>query len=160
MFKITAFLALSTLFAGGAFAQSPALQAQETQALSPAEADAAQLVDTFISSLVAEQFDAARQFLAPGAVVVADGQVLGDRDSYIDGAAHGDATALRSVQRDLVRREIHAGPDFASVVSEKRMRVPGDTTGRSEAVIETMVLARTPNGWKITHIHWSGRHAG
>jgi ketosteroid isomerase-like protein len=160
MFKITAFLALSTLFAGGAFAQSPAAQAQAAQTLSSAQADAAQLVDAFVASLVAEQFDAARQFLAPGAVVVANGQVLGDRDGYIDGAAHGDATALRSVQRELVRREIHAGREFASVVSEKRMRAPGDAKGPSEAVIETMVLARTPNGWKITHIHWSGRHAG
>jgi len=27
-------------------------------------------------------------------------------------------------------------------------------------VVETMLIARMASGWKITHIHWSGRHAG
>jgi ketosteroid isomerase-like protein len=157
--------ALSTLVVGHAMAQTPeaarvANTAAQSAELSPAQANAAQLVDAFVGALVAEQFDAARQFMTPGAVVVANGVVLGDRDGYIDGAAHKDAAALRTVQRDLLRREVSAGDDFAYVVSEKQMRVPGDASGRSERVIETVLMARTQAGWKITHIHWSGRHAG
>jgi len=45
------------------------------------------------------------------------------------------------------------------VLSEKRVRAAGKPDGPSEAVIETMLLARTAAGWKITHIHWSTRKA-
>ena len=160
-FRFTAFLVLSGAV-GCAFAQSPAVPpaATQAQALSPAQVDAAQLVDAFAAALIAGQFDAARQFMAPDAVVVANGKVLGDRDGYIDGAAHGDAAALRTVQRELLRREVSAGPDFGFVVSEKQLRTPGDAKARGEVVIETILIARMPTGWKITHIHWSGRHAG
>jgi len=167
-FNLLASLALSALLAGSAFAQTPTASHAPAAALPAAQAgasmtlaqqDAAQLVDAFSAALIAGQLDAARQFMTPGAVVVANGQVLGDRDGYIDGAARSDAAALRTVQRDLLRREVTAGDNFGYVVSERSMRTPGDTSGRSEVVIETMLIARTPNGWKITHIHWSGKHA-
>ena len=96
----------------------------------------------------------------PDAVVIANGQVLGDRDGYIDGAAQGDATALRLVRRELVRRDAKASADLGWVLSEKRLQAPGGAQSASETVLETMLLARTPSGWKITHIHWSGRRAG
>jgi len=43
-----------------------------------------------------------------------------------------------------------------------RMRGPGGAQGapREVVVTETMLLARTTAGWKITHIHWSSRQAG
>ena len=167
-------LVLGTVAAGSAFAQSsytpaastnvaamaraatPPAQAGDVR-LSPAANDAVQLVDAFAAALVAGQLEAARQFMAPSAVVVANGQIIGDRDAYIDGPARGDAAALRTVQRDVLRRKVDAGPDFGCVVSEKRVRAPGDTKGPGEVVIETMLIARTAAGWKITHIHWSGR---
>ena len=154
-------LALSAATSAPAFAQSPASAGTPAERrLSPGENDAVQMVDAFAAAIVAGQLDAARQFMAPDAVVVANGQILGNRDAYIDGAARSDAAALRTVDRDVLRREVSAGPDFGYVVSEKRMRVPGNTKGPSEVVVETMLIARTAAGWKITHIHWSGRHAG
>lgn len=152
-------LALSAVTAAPTFAQSPASGAPMHR-LSPAENDAVQMVDAFAAAIVAGQLDAARQFMAPDAVVVVNGQILGNRDAYIDGAARSDAAALRTVERDILRREVSAGPDFGYVVSEKRMRVPGNAKGPSEVVVETMLIARMASGWKITHIHWSGRHAG
>jgi hypothetical protein len=62
--------------------------------------------------------------MTPDAVVIANGQVLGDRDDYINGAAKGDAAALATVQRDLLRRDAKAGPNLAWVLSEKRLRAP------------------------------------
>ena len=105
------------------------------------------------------QLEAARQLMTPDAVVMANGHVLGDRDTYINGAAKGDAAALGTVQRELLRRDVKAGADFGWVVSEKRLRAAGGAQA-GEVVTETMLLTRTAAGWKITHIHWSGRHAG
>jgi len=63
------------------------------------------------------------------------------------------------VERVLVHRDAQIGADTGWVLSEKRVRAAGKPDGPSEAVIETMLLARTAAGWKITHIHWSTRKA-
>lgn len=149
---------LATLVSVPAIAQGTTPASIAPQA-SVVARDAAQVVDAFMASLVVGDLERARAQMAPEAVVVANGQVLGLRDAYIDGAAKGDSAALRSVQRELVRRDARAGTDVAWVVSEKRVRAVAAVsgTGPSEVVIETMLLARTAAGWKITHIHWSGR---
>ena len=113
-----------------------------------------------MASLASGQLDAARQLMTPDAVVIANGQVLGNRDAYIDGPAKGDSAALRSVQRELLRRDAQGwrqrglGPEREAPARADRRQAP------SEVVTETMLLAKTPAGWKITHIHWSGRRAG
>jgi hypothetical protein len=112
-----------------------------------------------MTALATGQLEAARQLMSPEATVVANGQVLGNRDGYIDGAAKGDVAALRTVERVLVHRNAQIGDDTGWVLSEKRVRAAGKPDGPSEAVIETMLLARTSAGWKITHIHWSTRKA-
>jgi ketosteroid isomerase-like protein len=153
------------LVAGTAFAASPATkgtntQAQDAQQLSPAAKEAVEVVNGFMASLVAGKLDAARQYMTPDAVVMANGNVLGNRDGYINGAAKADAAALAQVQRELLRRDVKAGNNFGWVLSEKRIAPMGAAQGApSEVVTETMLLARTDAGWKITHIHWSGRHA-
>lgn len=164
---------LATLAAGTAFAQPrlPTSAAQPTaQAgvapesapaaaarLSPSANAALQVVNTFMADIAGGQLEAARQLMAPDAIVLANGQVLGDRDHYIDGAAKGDAVALGSVHRELLHRDVNVGQNFGWILSEKRLGKPG---GKGEVVTETMLLARTGAGWKITHIHWSGRTAG
>lgn len=170
---LAAFLILSTT-SGLAFAQSPkpstgatpassaAAPAKQGEArLSPAAAEAVQVVNTFMTTLANGQFEAARQYLTPEATVMANGQVLGNRDGYFNGAAKGDSAALRGVQqRELVRREVKAGADLGWVVSEKRLTGAGPKGQTVLVLTETMLLARTAAGWKITHIHWSGRPAG
>jgi len=159
-------LALSASAVGPAFAQTsapatvPAVATQGAPVMSQEARDAVELVDAFAALLAAGQLEAARQFLAPDAMIVANGQTLGTRDRYIDGPARGDAAALRTVDRDILHREAWAGPGFAYVVTEKRLRTPGATNGPSEVVIETMLVKKTDAGWKIAHVHWSGRHAG
>lgn len=150
-------LALATLAIAPAAAQSsgPATDAASV-GIPPAAREAVAVVDAFAVALGNGQLDIARQFMAPDAVVVANGQVLGERDDYIDGPAKADAAALRTVQRALLRREARASTDVAWVLSEKSLSAAAQ--GPSEVVMETMLLARTASGWKITQIHWSGRH--
>jgi len=157
-FLLASSLALATVAAGFAQAQSAPPTPSHTASTTPANA-AVQVVNDFMAALATGHLEVARQLMAPDATVVANGQVLGNRDSYIDGAAKGDAAALRTVERVLVHRDAQIGADTGWVLSEKRVRAAGKPDGPSEAVIETMLLARTAAGWKITHIHWSTRKA-
>lgn len=150
-------LAVATLANAPAFAQSPVPAAAVIAShIAPAATDAVVVADAFAAALSSGQLDIARQLMTPDAVIVANGQVLGERDAYIDGAAKGDAAALRGIQRELLRREAGADSNVAWVLSEKRVRAAAQ--GPSEVVMETMLLIKTTSGWKITQIHWSGRH--
>jgi ketosteroid isomerase-like protein len=160
-------LAASLLLATGSVSAQPsapsAAAPTTTAPLSPAASAAEQVVNAFMTDLANGQLEAARQLMAPDAVVMANGQVLGDRDRYINGAAKGDAAALAGTQRELLHRSVQAGNDIGWVVSEKRVRRDATSAAqgpREVLVTETMLLARTTGGWKITHIHWSTRQAG
>jgi ketosteroid isomerase-like protein len=164
---IASSLFLATVSAAPVFAQSaatPATQPLAVAAQASPDADAvAQVVDTFMTDIAGGQFESARQLMTPDAVVLANGQVLGDRDGYINGPAKGDAAALRATtQRELLHRNAKADAGHGWVVSEKRLRstIAGAQAPREILVTETMLLARTGGGWKITHIHWSTRQAG
>jgi ketosteroid isomerase-like protein len=131
--------------------------------LSPAEKAATQVVDSFMVDIATSQFEAARQLMTPDAVVLANAQVLGNRDAYIAGPAKRDAAALgATTQRELLHRNVKVGADLACVVSEKRLHgtPPGAQAALDILVTETMLLSRTSSGWKIAHIHWSTRQVG
>jgi len=140
---------------GAAFAQ-PANTPPAHAATQPH--DTVQVVDAFMQALANGQLEAARQYMTPDAVVMSNGQVLGARDAYIDGPAKGDAAALKGTQRELLNRGVSADTEIGWVISEKKLR---DAKGAHELhLTETVLLAKTPAGWKITGIHWSGRNAG
>ena len=105
-----------------------------------------QVVNTFMAALAGGQLEAARQLMTPDAVVMANGHVLGERDAYIDGAAKGDAAALRTVQRELLRRDVKAGADLGWVVSEKPASRRPAPKATELVVTETMLLAKTAEG--------------
>jgi ketosteroid isomerase-like protein len=163
LFLVTS-IALATLAGGSALAASNTAAPQAASAGATTQAtphETVQIVDAFMAALADGQLEAARQYMTPDAVVMANGQVLGNRDAYIDGAARGDVAALRGVQRELVNRGVSADADIGWVVSEKRMRAgAGAQAARAIGLTETMLLAKTPSGWKITHIHWSSHAEG
>jgi ketosteroid isomerase-like protein len=68
-----------------------------------------------------------------------------------------DAKFLKAVNHRLLSRTGDAVGDLAWVASEASLS--GDVSGKSVNVIstETMVLRKTPAGWRIVHIHWSSR---
>ena len=152
-------LFLSTLAGAPAFAQST--QASPMQAPPSAQDEAARVVDGFMASLSNGQLEAARQSMTPDAVVIANGTVLGTRDGYIDGAAKGDAIAMKSVRsRELMHRDARVGAQYGWIVSEKRMVGEGAGQLRAMVLTETVLLTKTASGWKISGIHWSSRDAG
>ena len=141
-------------------AAKPAMPAQAQQAsANPAADAAAKVVDGLMAAMADGQFETARQLMVPGAIVMANGVVLGPRDAFIDGAAHKVTDVLRQTQRQLLNRKIEAGPAAAWVLSEKLVK-PTRQGQPAEVLTETMLLARTAQGWKVAHIHWSTRPAG
>lgn len=127
--------------------------------IAPAAAESVAVLNAYMGALANGQFDVARKFMAPNAVVLRDGRVLGSRDMYFAGEARADAAALHGAQRDLLRRDAKAGDGLALVLSEKRLRTTVGGKSMDQFVTETALLVKTLDGWKIAHLHVSSRPA-
>ena len=136
-------------------AQPPAAARAPAIYVAPVAADAVLVLDTFMGALAAGQLDAARRFMTPDAVLLADGAPLGQRDEYFATRARTDAAKLGSSERTLLRRQALGGPNVAWVVSEKVLRSRGEGTASGMHMVETVLLVKTLEGWKIAHVHWS-----
>ena len=140
---------------------SPMLPAHEPAAISntaadevsAAAADAVAVVDAFSGALKAGKLEVVKSLLDPSVQVFEGGHVEAGRDAYFAEHAAADAAFLATAQVTREARTADASGDLAWVIT--RGTVAHD--GTRHASIETMVLRRGPEGWKIVHIHWSSR---
>ncbi|HUG41657.1 MAG TPA: nuclear transport factor 2 family protein, partial [Longimicrobiales bacterium] len=90
-------------------------------------------------------------------VVVFEGGHAETLAEYRRGHLRSDIAFASATQRELTAEAVHVRGDQALYTSESH------TTGRwrerdiDSHGTETVVLVRTPDGWRIRHIHWSSR---
>lgn len=126
-------------------------------ALEPAAADAAATVDAFHAALKARDTAGALALMDPEVVIFEEGYAERSRDEYASHHLASDAAFSAETRSVQAWRSGQTLGDAAWIVTE------GQTTGvfngrlADRITIETMVLARTAEGWRIRHIHWSSR---
>jgi len=119
--------------------------------------DAVLTVDRFSKALSAGKLDKAGAELDAKVLILESGGAETSAAEYLGGHALGDAVFLQGVHVQLVRRTAQANSDMAWVGSESEIHTQKDGKMVTILSTETMVLKRTDNTWKITHIHWSSR---
>jgi ketosteroid isomerase-like protein len=78
-------------------------------------------------------------------------------EDYRKGHLRADMRASQALKQETTRDVITISGDLALITREySTSGTMGERTVDSIGV-ETMVLLRTQNGWKIRHIHWSSR---
>jgi ketosteroid isomerase-like protein len=126
------------------------------QQATPDETAVRAVVAAFGKALASGDSTAALALLHPD-VVIFEGGGWETLEDYRRGHLRADMSALQSLKQETLRDVIKVSGDLALSTREY------STTGqRGERVIdnvgaESMVLLRTPTGWKIRHIHWSSR---
>lgn len=95
--------------------------------------------------------------LLPDAVIFESGSVEASRDEYRTAHMPADMEFARATRREITRERSGTAGDAAWVLTESR--ATGSFRGRAvdSRSVETMLLRRTPEGWRIAHIHWSSR---
>ena len=127
----------------------------------PAAVDAATITSTaedFHKALAAGEPDRVMSLLSPDALIVEGGTVQ-TRDEYQREHLAEDiayARAVPSTPRDVVIRQ---EGDVAWVTSTFRLTGEFHDRPVDDLAAETMVLKKTPTGWRIRTIHWSSRKA-
>jgi ketosteroid isomerase-like protein len=118
------------------------------------------VVESFERALADGDRTAALAQLAPDLRVFESGHVEASRDDYAASHLDADMAYLKTAQTTLKTRSVSASTDSALVLSETEVRSQRNGKPTARAGLETMVLHRTAEGWRITHIHWSSRDIG
>ena len=116
---------------------------------------AASVVDAFHAALEHEDTTGALALLADDVLIFESGEAERSKAEYAQSHLAADAAFSAAVPTTRSRRMARAGADSAWVASESR--TTGAFNGRpvDSLSVETMVLRRQADGWRITHIHWS-----
>ena len=131
-----------------AMAQSGADSAQQAGVL--------EVVRLFHSALAAGDSASVVAQLHP-AVVIYEGGHAETLSEYRRGHLSSDIAFAAATRRDIAEEAVEVRGEFALYTSQTR------TTGRwrdreiDAHGTETVVFVRTPDGWRIRHIHWSSR---
>ena len=144
---------LGFLLVGLAWIAGPAVAQGSTSADSAA---VAHTVEQFHAALAAGDSAAALALLTPDAVILESGG-METRAEYRSHHLPADIDFARAVQtrRAPGRVAVQGNAAWAASTSSAEGTFRGRAVNSSGA--ELMVLARTPEGWRIAAIHWSSR---
>ncbi len=119
-----------------------------------------EVVRAFHDALARGETDAALSLMTEDAVIYESGGVEASRSAYEAHHLGLDSEFAQSTTREVLRTESGTDGEVAWVLNE--IRTSGTFRGRAVARqgVETVLLRRGDAGWRIFHVHWSGRAAG
>jgi len=119
-------------------------------------AEAAKVVDEFQHQLHHGHAETAAAMLAPDLLVFEGGESEDSRAEYAGHHLGADSKFLQNATVRRISRRGSALGDLAWIATESEITAPGEKPVDLIST-ETMVLAKTPGGWRVAHIHWSSR---
>jgi uncharacterized protein (TIGR02246 family) len=133
-----------------------AMSAPASAQVAGAESEVRAAVEAFDRALATGDSAAVLALLHADASVH-EGGVAETREQYRAGHLRGDIAFLRDVTSETVRERVDVRGDMALYTSEYAMKATSRGREVNSTGVETMVLVRTAEGWRILHIHWSSR---
>lgn len=151
------FIALIAMFC---IAAVPASGSEPSGSSTNADIGAAtKAVESFHAALASGHAEEAKSLLDERVSIYEQGWVEHSRAEYSDHHLTSDIAFSKATTTAVTSRTGALIGDLAYVVSESK--VTGQFEGKAidSITLETMVLRKQPEGWRIVHIHWSSRKA-
>ncbi len=113
------------------------------------------VVDAFAAALRAGDEAAIRSLIAADVVIAEGGGAERSIDEYAGHHMPADMAFTAAIETTMKNRDIIADGNLATVITESQLH--GSFRGENvhSRMMETMVLKRTDDRWRIAHIHWS-----
>jgi uncharacterized membrane protein/ketosteroid isomerase-like protein len=113
------------------------------------------VVDAYAAALKAQDEAAIRALLSPNVIIAEGGGAERSLEEYAGDHMPADMAFTSAVDFSLKKRDAVEGGELAAVISESQ--VHGAYKGETihSRMMETMVLRREDDRWRIVHIHWS-----
>lgn len=120
------------------------------------EEEVRQVVRNFRAALSSGDSTMVVQLLHPEARIYEGGHAE-TREQYRSGHLRADIAFLKAVESETIWDQVLPTEGLAIYMSERQ--TTGEYQGREidSQSTETIALVRTPQGWRIRHIHWSSR---
>lgn len=115
-----------------------------------------QVVADFHAALAAGDSVSALGLLHPD-VRIYEGGHAETREQYRSGHIRGDIAFLQAIESETTWEQVVLDGDLAIYMSEDRKTGTYRDREIDSHGTETIALVRTPDGWRIRHIHWSSR---
>lgn len=112
-------------------------------------------VDAFHAALRSGDETTVEALLGPDVVIFEGG---GSERSFEEYASHhmgADMAFVSQMNSTVLERDVLMEGDTARVLTEGRMTGTYNEREYDEATLETIILERSGEGWRIVHIHWS-----
>ncbi len=120
------------------------------------EADSPEsIVNAYSNALKAKDVAALRTLLAPDVIIAEGGGAERSVEEYAGHHMPADMAFTAAVDFTLKKRDVIAGEDIATVISESQVHGTFREQTIHSRMMETMVLRRVDDHWRIVHIHWS-----
>ncbi len=125
-----------------------------------ATASATDVAAAFTKALETGDKDAALALLLPNVLVYEAGGAETSAAEYAAKHLPADIAFLADLEHEQISQV--SGGDGISAWVATRGRLKGRHKGKSVDLdtAETLIMARTPDGWRIAHIHWSSAPRG
>lgn len=117
------------------------------------------VVKAFHMALASGSAAQIEKLLDPNVLIMEGGNVERSRQEYASHHLKSDLKFMSSVTYTLERQSGDTVGDLAWVASESRLIGKSAPKPVELVSTESLVLRKTPAGWKIVHIHWSSRSA-
>ena len=145
--------------AGGDGAEpSSHAQAMHAAAMLPSsELGPAQVSDALFAALAAGDAERVRQLLHPQVLIFEQG---GQETGWEEYSAHPLAADMAFAAKASARRafrQVWQQSDTAVVATRSDVESQSQSESSSYRSTETLLLREGPQGWRVTHIHWSSR---
>ena len=118
---------------------------------------AVEIVDQFGKALASGDLKTVGDLLDPAVLILESGGAERSRDEYLGHHAIADAAFLKGAHQQIKRRIARISGETTWVGTESELHATKDGKATTTLSTESMVLNRTPQGWRIVHIHWSSR---
>ncbi|MBU1538417.1 MAG: nuclear transport factor 2 family protein [Alphaproteobacteria bacterium] len=135
------------------------VEAAQVLEVAPEAAEAASVVDAFHAALEAGDTASALTFMAEDVMIFEEGGAERSRDEYASHHLQADASYAAASESTMTRRAGWVDGDVAWITSEGSTTGQAGNSATTRLTVETMVLKRGQEGWRIQHIHWSSRAA-
>ena len=119
------------------------------------ETDAAQAVIAFREAINKGDSDRARSYLDDAIIIFEGGGVERSADEYASHHMLSDMLFLKNLNITSLEHQVKVAGNMAVSISRSKMKGMFKDKEIDMSCMETLVLKRVKEKWKIIHIHWS-----
>lgn len=124
-------------------------------AQAPSSSGPAGVVDSFHAAMARGDTAALERFLTPDAVIAEGGGAERSFKEYASAHMPADIAFTKALSSKVEKRDVIPGEDVAVVITQSQQHGTFRDKQIDSRLMETAVLKRTGDTWRIAHLHWS-----